>query len=294
MDKDIVVGIDMGATHIRICIMNLYQQVFLTQKGRTSDVINRGLLDGIRDFIQQYCVSYTIRKIVIGLPAAISRDRKHILSVPNLVLDQTQIEQLVVYLQDMFNCPVQLERDVNLQLLYDVHHFELQNKNVVGVYLGTGLGFAIYQQGNLYLGQHGVAGELGHIPYGDTKKQCQCGNYGCLETSCSGKALKEWYEQEERDYLFEDTFKEVINSEFIQQYLHHLARALATVINLFDPDCIVLGGGVIDMYGFPYQQLKQQCLAMVRKPLPHDQICFYQAQSSDFNGAIGAALQATV
>lgn len=290
--QKVVVGIDMGATHIRICVINPQKEILLTQKNKTSEIIGKEFLSGIREFIFHYCSNFDISKIVIGMPAAISKDRQQILSVPNLPIKLEQLNNAIPYLQETFHCSVRLERDVNLQLLYDVHHFNLQEFSVLGVYLGTGLGFAIYQQGNIFVGQNGVAGELGHIPYGNANKKCQCGNYGCLETVCSGRVLQEWYNGEQPTYPFNELFIYALDTKFVQDYLQNLAKSIAMVINLFDPDCIVLGGGVMDMENFPYHQLKQHCLTMIRKPLPYNRIEFYQAQSSDFNGAIGAALRA--
>ncbi|MCW9719060.1 allose kinase [Avibacterium sp. 21-599] len=288
----IVIGIDMGATHIRICLMTLAKKIILTEKRRTKDIIKHDLTQGIRQFINQHCEKYHIKHIVIGLPAAVSKDRTQVLSVPNIDVNPLQFKQLIPVISQYFNCPVQLERDVNLQLLYDIHHFKLQNKAVLGIYLGTGLGFSIYQQDKLFIGQHGVAGELGHIPYGNSNKQCQCGNYGCLETICSGRTLKEWYDSSPKSFPFSQIFTQAKEDEFIKSFLHHLAKAIAMAANLFDPDCIILGGGVMDMSDFPYQVLQKDSLMMIRKPLPYDKIHFYPAQSSDFNGAIGAALQA--
>ncbi|BFQ94440.1 ROK family protein [Gallibacterium anatis] len=94
------------------------------------------------------------------------------------------------------------------------------------------------------------------------------------------------------DHSLSELFIYALDTKFVRGYLQYLAKSIAMVVNLFDPDCIVLGGGVMDMENFPYQQLKQNCLTMIRKPLPYNKIEFYQAQSSDFNGAIGAALRA--
>lgn len=288
----IVVGIDMGATHTRLCLMNLQQQPLITQKHRTAEIMGENPLQGLIEFIQRYTEDYIICHILIGLPATLSKNRKQILSAPNLQRLPKALMGLIPHLSQHFSCTVQLERDVNLQLIYDIHHFNLQTQSVLGFYLGTGIGFASYQQNSIMLGQHGVAGELGHIPYGDPTKQCQCGNYGCLETLCSGRALKKWYDSSPRTFPFEQIFHYQADNLFIQSFLHSLVQAIAMAINLFDPNAVILGGGVIDMPDFPFAQVKQDCLSMIRQPLPYEALTFYQAQSSDFNGAMGAALQA--
>lgn len=70
------------------------------------------------------------------------------------------------------------------------------------------------------------------------------------------------------------------------------ARAIATGINLFDPDVAVLGGGVIDMVDFPLEELIKKTSTYLRKPLPYEKVTFMKASSSSFNGAIGGARMA--
>lgn len=82
-------------------------------------------------------------------------------------------------------------------------------------------------------------------------QHCACGNPGCLETNCSGMALRRWYEQQPRNYPLSDLFVHAENAPFVQSLLENAARAIATSINLFDPDAVILGGGVMDMPAFP-------------------------------------------
>ncbi len=143
-----------------------------------------------------------------------------------------------------------------------------------------------------YKGAHGVAGELGHIPLGDMTQHCACGNPGCLETNCSGMALRRWYEQQPRNYPLRDLFVHAENAPFVQSLLENAARAIATSINLFDPDAVILGGGVMDMPAFPRETLVAMTQKYLRRPLPHQVVRFIAASSSDFNGAQGAAILA--
>ncbi|MDH3000630.1 allose kinase [Chelonobacter oris] len=288
----VFIGIDMGATHTRICMMNPQSEVLLTDKSKTADIIGNDFLQGIKAFCFSFCQSYLVKKIVIGLPAAISRNRQKVLSVPNLFISQAELDQLVPYLSTQFGCNVLLERDVNLQMTYDVMHFNLKEKLVLGLYVGTGMGFSIWNEGEIFLGAHGVAGELGHIPYGDDDLRCGCGNYGCLETNCSGIALKRWHDSSIKGYPIDEIFSQAEKDGFIHRYLIRIAKAVSTCINLFDPDVVILGGGVMDMKDFPYALLERYCMSYVRKPLPYNKLKLLKASSSSFNGAIGAALLA--
>lgn len=242
-NQDVFIGIDMGATHIRICVMDVQQQRLAQEKRKTEAIISLGLIEGMISFCEEFRQGRPIKRIVIGLPAAISADRKNVLSIPNISLPQSELVNLVSELSAYFRCSVALERDVNLQLIYDVAQNGLQDKLVIGGYLGTGLGFAIWHQQKLFTGENGVAGELGHIPYGDLSSHCNCGNDGCLETVCSGMALKHWFERQQFDFPLEDLFEKQVEHSFINAYLLHLAKAMGSVINLFDPHSLVLGGG---------------------------------------------------
>ncbi len=123
-------------------------------------------------------------------------------------------------------------------------------------------------------------------------QHCACGNPGCLETNCSGMALRRWYEQQPRNYPLRDLFVHAENAPFVQSLLENAARAIATSINLFDPDAVILGGGVMDMPAFPRETLVAMTQKYLRRPLPHQVVRFIAASSSDFNGAQGAAILA--
>ncbi|TKI05458.1 allose kinase [Martelella alba] len=292
--QKVVVGVDMGATHIRICLLGDDGQLVATDKNRTDTVIAKGLARGLSQFIQDRLAGYAteMTALMIGFPAAVARDRKTIISVPNLPCDTGEFSYLADRLMQQFHCPVAFERDVNLQLYYDVTEQRLADKLVLGCYLGTGFGFAVWLNGALFVGAHGVAGELGHIPLGDPDIRCGCGNDGCLETLCSGAALARWYGREPRGYALSDVFVENRREPVLDEFIRLGAKAIATSANLFDPDCILLGGGVMDMAGFPYERLVAQTRRHLRKPLPAEILAFAKASSSSFNGAIGAARMA--
>lgn len=288
---DVVIGVDMGATHIRFCLLKRDGVMLHCEKLRTADVIVSGLVAGLSARLHQYLERYNAccQGLVMGFPALVENDKKSIISTPNLPLTSTDLAGLADKLSAALRCPVQFERDVNMQRSYDVHEHLLERQLVLGAYLGTGMGFAIWMNGAPWTGAHGVAGELGHIPMGDDEKQCGCGNYGCLETTCSGLALRRWYDSTPREFELSELFLYATGQPFIVQFMQRTAKAIATSINLFDPHAIVLGGGVMDMPGFPLEALIRQIRTYLRRPLSHDVVRFVQASSSAFNGASGAA-----
>lgn len=288
---DVVAGVDMGATHIRFCLQTADGTVLHCEKQRTEEVIRSGIISGVTEMIANRLRHYQVRcrGLVMGFPALVGKDKRTIISTPNLPLQASELRDLADKLEEALGCPVEFSRDVNLQLSFDVMQHNLQQQDVLAAYLGTGMGFAIWLNGAPWTGAHGVAGELGHIPQGDMTRRCGCGNPGCLETVCSGIALKQWYEQQSRDYAMGDIFSAAPDEPFIKQLLDQAARAIATSVNLFDPDAVILGGGVMDMTDFPRDALIAGIKHHLRRPLPHEAVKFIPASSSSFNGAQGAA-----
>lgn len=287
----VVAGVDMGATHIRFCLQTEDGTVLHCEKQRTTGVIEGGVVAGIAALVLSQCQRLQARclGLVMGFPALVGRDKRTVISTPNLPLTADSFVGLADSLEAALDCPVEFARDVNLQLSFDVQENGLADSQVLAAYLGTGMGFAIWLNGAPWIGAHGVAGELGHIPQGDMQQTCACGNPGCLETVCSGVALRRWYEQQPREYELGDLFTHAVDEPFVQALLHHAARAIATSISLFDPDAVILGGGVMDMPAFPREQLIALTLQHVRRPLPWQAVRFIAASSSSFNGAQGAA-----
>ncbi|EOI5885512.1 allose kinase [Citrobacter koseri] len=287
----VVAGVDMGATHIRFCLQTASGETLHCEKQRTAEVIAPGVVAGIAQMISEQIARYEARcrGLVMGFPALVGKDNRTIISTPNLPLQPEEVHDLAGKLEDALGCPVAFSRDVNLQLSYDVVENHLTQQQVLAAYLGTGMGFAVWMNGAPWTGAHGVAGELGHIPQGDMTQTCACGNPGCLETVCSGLALKRWYEQQPRDFALDALFVYAGEAPFVQALLESAARAIATSINLFDPDAVILGGGVMDMQAFPREQLITLIQKYLRRPLPYQAVRFIAASSSAFNGAQGAA-----
>lgn len=118
-----------------------------------------------------------------------------------------------------------------------------------GVIMGTGVGGGLILNGRALHGHQGIAGEWGHVSIEDDGEQCYCGNSGCVETIISGPALEQYYEKHsgtrrsladiagrtERDAPARDT---------IERLCFYFAKGLSHVINIVDPDIVVLGGGL--------------------------------------------------
>lgn len=293
MKQKYFIGIDIGGTNIRIGLVdnkgNLLHFEMKSSKSILSDKPVENLSRFIKAFIDKNVTCETILGVVIGFPSTVDKDRKVLLSTPNIPgLNQLNI---VDELQKMINIPVYIDRDVNLLLQYDIlsNNFD-KNGIVLGFYIGTGFGNAIQIDGKLLIGSNGSAGELGHIPIINDKTPCQCGNNGCIEVYASGKRL-----QYLRDKYFPDTnvwemFKEHKDDPIIQEYIEYLSIPIAIEINIFDPDYIILGGGVLQMEEFPYNALEAHIYEHVRKPYPAKNLKYYYSHADQTNGVIGAGI----
>ena len=123
--------------------------------------------------------------------------------------------------------------------------------SVFGIILGTGVGGGVVVGNNLVAGANGVAGEWGHIPLPwprSDELQCQpcwCGRHGCLETWLSGPAIEaQWIQAGGQPMTATEIARLHPDSQFMQRWIDRLARATAVIINMLDPEVIVVGGGL--------------------------------------------------
>ncbi len=191
-------------------------------------------------------------------------------SLPGVITRQGEIDMIVNLpwlkrrplrkaLEDRLGCPVALANDANCFTLSEASDGAAAGAEVVfGVILGTGVGGGLVVGGRVLVGANASAGEWGHNPWpapGEGGVPCACGRFaeGCVETWLNGQALA-------RDYAALGGGKataEAIGakaaageeraSRAVARYAWRLARALAGVINLLDPDAIVLGGGLSEI-----------------------------------------------
>ena len=121
---------------------------------------------------------------------------------------------------------------------------------VLGLILGTGVGSGIVMSGRVLHGLHGIAGEWGHNPMRGESAPCYCGRTGCVETVISGPALERFYRSCGRDSADLPGIVQRAETEraprvaTIERLTSKFGEAIAAVINILDPDAIVIGGGV--------------------------------------------------
>ena len=264
----VIIGIDIGGTNFRTGAVNENGDMVKFEKIPTSRVISSGdVLKDIAGFIRAFSAEMDIQAVAVGFPATLDSERKKVIQAPNIPF----MENLPVceYLENELHVPVVAERDVTYALCYDMEKYRIPKKGVTcGIYFGTGIGNVISFEGRYLTGAHGTAGELGHIPVLGSDVVCGCGNTGCLEAVAGGKALVRI-----RDEFFPETdiselFTRHGNETVLKNFVDAMSAAVATEVNILDPENILIGGGVMKMTDFPVELLKECIRKRVRKPLP--------------------------
>lgn len=165
-----------------------------------------------------------------------------------------------------------------------------EESSVSAIYFGTGVGNAVFLNGRILLGKNGVASELGHLPVLLNEKKCSCGNVGCLETIVSGIALQALQKEKFPNIRIDDIFTEEKDDPEVDLFVRNMAKVIATEENLFDPDYILLGGGLPMMNGFPKERLEKYAHEFTRKPYPEQNMEIVYSKMDQKNGVLGACL----
>lgn len=261
-------GIDLGGTKIELLALDDDGRECFRKRVPTPSGDYTATLSALAELIHEADLALGVEgSIGIGIPGAESLRDGRIKNANSTCLIGQPLRQ---DLYTRLGRPVRLANDANCFALSEAIDGSAAGAQVVfGVILGTGVGGGIVINGQPLAGANAIAGEWGHNPlpdpYGDTEPPaCYCGRQGCIETYLSGPGLA-------RDHA--RLWQETLNGEEIarraeagdaralqtlERYARRLARALAGVINLLDPDAIVLGGG-LSRLAFLYDVLPALC-----------------------------------
>jgi glucokinase len=269
---DYVVGLDLGGTKILAGVFNHTLECIGTAKLSTkpqrgmSKVIER-IARCIQDAVDE--ADLTIKQVAgigIGAPGAVDYDLGTVIFAPNL--EGWKEVPLKKELEKQLGVPVFVENDCNIAAL-GVYVAELKSKprSMVGIFVGTGIGAGIILNGDLYSGVGHTAGEIGHMVIEVSGPKCGCGNKGCFEALASRTAifqqikagikdgqktiLTEMLGDDLEDLRSGDLRKAIRRGDkfvdrIVEGAAEYIGIATANVINLMNPEVIVLGGGVIE------------------------------------------------
>lgn len=262
-------GIDLGGTKIEIIVLDEQGNVLLRERAPTPKGDYAGTLETIELLIRSANQqTQAPSSIGIGIPGAVSKRTGRIKNANSTWLIGEDLQgDLERRLRDLYAGQIKLANDANCFALSEATDGAAAGAEVVfGVIIGTGCGAGIVVNGQILNGINSIGGEWGHNPLpwadvDDEKLPCYCGLTGCNETFLSGSGFEKHFSQKTGISL---TAKEIVQlaqressqlteqqivlqpqaQQALERYQTWLAKGLASVINVVDPDVIVLGGGM--------------------------------------------------
>ena len=283
------VGADVGGTHVRLGLLGpegILTHVTRLPRGEAmpdEDPLRFG--DVLRDFIGGTGVP--VSAVGVGIPGTLSRDRRRALKVPNIpALNGLMLAEA---LGARAGVPVLLRNDTVMLLSGDLCRLDLPSAGLVlGVYLGTGLGSAVFLDGRPLPGRNGI-NELGHFPIPGREEPCTCGGRGCAENLVSGRRLQALRAEKWPETHISELFPAMAGSPELAEFLDSAACLLAGAVNLLDPEALVIGGGVPAMKGFPREALARAVREKAMHPEPAVGLRIAWSPGGDEGGVLGAA-----
>ena len=225
----------------------------------------------------------------LGAPGSISRRTGGVKnSNTTCLIGRPLVEDLSARLER----PIRIANDANCFALSEAADGAGEGAGVVfGVILGTGVGGGIVMHGSIHEGPHSIAGEWGHTPLEADGPECYCGARGCVETFLSGPGLAADHTRVTGEARLPREIVAAREAEpacgaTVERYLTRFGRALATVVDILDPDAVVLGGGLSKL---PF--LYTEGRAAVAKAVFNDEFVtpIVPARHGDSSGVLGAA-----
>ncbi len=265
-------GVDLGGTKILTGVFKNSLECVATAKLSTKaqrgveKVIER-IARCVQDAVDEADLSLkNVAGVGIGAPGAVDFDSGTVIFAPNL--DGWKNIPLKKELEKALEVPVFVENDCNIAAL-GVHAAELKSKpkHMLGIFVGTGIGGGLILNGELFSGINHTAGEVGHMVLEINGPKCGCGNKGCFEALASRTAIFERIKEGVKDgqktalidMLGEDLkdlrsgdIRKAIRrgdkfvDKIVEEASEYIGIATANLINIFNPEVVVLGGGVIE------------------------------------------------
>jgi len=253
--SEIRLGIDLGGTKIEIAALARNNKILLRQRIDTPKNDYDATIEAIAQLVVQAESELNTQCAVgIATPGAISPATGLVKNSNSVCLNGRPLKQDV---EHRLSRPVRLSNDANCFVLSEWVDGSAQGANsVFGVIVGTGTGGGFVLNGQLITGANAIAGEWGHnpLPWPQSDElpgpECYCGNRGCIETFLSGPGLSAYYEAlsgeavDVEEIVRRSATGDTLAESCLRKYDERMARALASVINIIDPDVIILGGGL--------------------------------------------------
>src|SRR5437588_5450253 len=317
--KTYAIGIDLGGTKILAAVVDITTgEIIASARKRTraekgQDFVAKRTIELTQAALSAANLPQDASIVTIGVGAAGQIDRKAgvVLDAPNLGVKNMQLADI---LGRQFGKPVRVGNDVEVAALGEYIYGSGQGfKNFVCLFVGTGIGAGIVQNGRLYTGLTGTAGEVGHIAIEAGGRICGCGGRGCLEAYASRTAITKAILAEihhgrpsilakdaqglvkEGDTIIRSGIlaeaiqqKDELVIEAVSEAANYLGYGLAAILNFYNPECLILGGGVTEAIDLLFETAVHRARTATLS-LPAKNTPILRTKLGDFSGVVGAA-----
>lgn len=309
-----VIGIDLGGTKILASAIDATGMILSRFKKRTKaekpfqEVVQR-IANCARGAAEEAGISLSdVAGVGIGAPGAMNPATGIIHIAPNLNWKEVPLKKL---LEDDLGVPIFLENDVNLGTLGEQRlGAGVGQKNIFGMFVGTGIGGGIIIDGKLYEGASFMAGEVGHIPMVVDGPPCGCGRKGCFEAMAGRLAvvrdIANAVKKGEKTSLLMEKNGDILSIKsnaiaqawkdgdpltvrVLKNAAFYIGRGVASVIAIFNPDAVILGGGLIEALDSVFFQQIIKSAEVHSIPAMFKGTKILRALLGDDAGIIGAA-----
>jgi predicted NBD/HSP70 family sugar kinase len=256
--KNSLWGIDLGGTKIEGVILKSANEPEVLFRDRVPTEADQGydhILSQIKKLIDIMCDAVGDKPAAVGFGTPGVHDPKlgTMKNCNTVVLNGKPLKQDLV---KVLGLPVELTNDANCFALAEAQLGVVKEKFpdakvVFGVIMGTGVGGGLVVDGKAISGLHGIAGEWGHNFLHESGGPCYCGKAGCVETVISGPSLERFYFQETGNKMklkeivaLAESGSDPVATQTMERLCEYFGLSLSVLINIIDPDVVVIGGGV--------------------------------------------------
>ena len=293
MAKSYYICLDVGGTKVLGVIFNEQHEIIYRLKkrskgkGDSSQNVEDVIVGVVEEMIEKSGVDKSkIHAIASCAPGVIDQDAGVVLFTPNLPWRNYDIKGSM---EKRFGIPFYIGNDVNLGVLGEYKFGAAKGyRNVVGFFVGTGMGGGLILNGELYTGNQFKAAEYGHMILDPEGPLCNCGQRGCLEAFSSKQGMSAYIRQQVSrgresmmaEYVSDGVFRskylkkalaagDPVTLEAVDRACHYLAVATGNLINTFSPDLVIYGGGVIEAVGDLFlekilKEVDRYCMPSIR------------------------------
>jgi len=282
-------GVDLGGTKIEAILLDENLDIITRKRIPTPQNDYQQILDSITKLVLE--ISENIKNYSIGIctPGAISKQTGLIKNSNTQCLIGKSLKEDLEY---KLGGKISMENDANCFAMAEAIMGAATDFDLVfGVILGTGVGGGIVINKKLHLGRTNIGGEWGHHTLHRNGNHCYCGKYGCVETYISGPALEnQWNKLTGESKSISEILLDIdndIGKQWKNEFLENFGYGLANVIDILDPDAIVIGGGLSNI-DFLYTEGKESVFNKVFSDLVDTPIL--KNQLGDSAGVFGASM----